>query len=142
MEQVGSGWLGPPQKLVSSDGSLWMGADSVNAAFRFAVIQMGKIRACDDLKYGCGCVNVACATRTPISLPTWDHIGQICLYIAKTDQPWSFSKVDRKAAYKNLPLNPDQSAACIATLRNPSDGLWYGFRPLTLLFGAVAAALR
>ena len=116
------------------------GADYANAAFRFTVIQMGESRAGGDLKYGCA--NAACATRTPISLPTWGHIGQIFLDISKTDLPWSLSKVDQKSAYKNLPLNPDQSAACIATLRNPSDGLLCGFHPRTLLFGAVAAVLH
>ena len=85
LSQVEKGWLDAPIPLVSSAGSLYLGADRVNAAFRFAVIQMDNVRACDDLKYGC--VNLACATRTPITLPTWDHIGQICLDVAETDQP-------------------------------------------------------
>ena len=101
---------------------------------------MGKIRAFDDLKYGC--VNLACATRTPVSFPTWGHIGQIFLDISTADQPWSFFEADHKAACKNLPLNPEQADACISPLRTPSGGLWCGFRALTLLFGAVAAALR
>ena len=101
--QVEKERLGPPRRLISSDGPLFLGADRVNAAFRFSAIQRGKIRAFGNLKYGC--VNMECATRTPISLPTWDHIGQICLYISTTDQPWSFFKADHKAAYGNLPLN-------------------------------------
>ena len=39
-----------------------------------------------------------------------------------------------------MPLNQGQADARIAALRNPSDGIGYGFRPLELLFGAVAAA--
>ena len=58
IDQVEKGRLGPPRRLVSSDGSLLMGADRVNAAFRFAVTQMDKSRACGDLKYGC--VNLSC----------------------------------------------------------------------------------
>ena len=85
---------------------------------------------------------MACAERAPISLPTWGHIGEIFLDISNADQPWSFPKLDRKAAYKNLPLNPDHSEAFISALRGPPDGLRYGFRPTTLLFGPVAAALR
>ena len=139
-EKVEKGWMGPPRKLVSPIGYLWLGAGRVNAAFRFDAIQMCRIRASDDLKYGCA--NEACAARTPISFPTRGHIGEICLDISTTDRPWAFSKVGQKAAYKNLPLNPEQADACIATLRNPSDGLFYGFRPRAFLFGAVAAALR
>ena len=116
------------------------GAGRANAAFRFAVIQTDKVRACDDLKYGCA--NLACATRTPIALATWGHIGQICLDVADAGQPWSFFKADHKAAYKNLPLNPAQSDTCIATIRNPPDGLRCGFRPRSLPFGAVAAVLH
>ena len=101
---------------------------------------MGKIRACGDLKYGRA--NLACSTRTPISLPTWGHIGQIFLGISTTDQPLAFPKADHKAAYKNLPLNPAQADACIVTLGNTSGGLLYGLRPRTLLFGAVAAAIH
>ena len=100
---------------------------------------MGKIRACDDLRYGC--VNLGCDTRTPVSLTTWGHIGRIFLDLATAGQSWSFFKADHKAAYKNLPLNPEQADACVATLMYPPDGLWYGFRPRTLLFRPVAATL-
>ena len=101
---------------------------------------MGKIRTCGDLKYGCG--SLGGATRTPISLPTRGHIGQICLNLADPAHPWSFFNVDHKAAYRNFPHNPDQADACVATLRNPQGGLRYGFRPRSLLFGAAAAVLR
>ena len=59
-----------------------MGRRRIDAAFRLAVVQMGKIRSCDDLKYGCA--NAACAARTAIALPTWGHIGQICTDVADT----------------------------------------------------------
>ena len=126
--------------LLSSGNALYVVTDRASAAFRFAVIQMDMDRACGDLKYGC--VNLACATRAPIALLTWGRIGQICLDVADTNAPWPFFKADRKAAYKNLPLNPAQSDACIATLRNPSGGLRYGFCPTTLPFGAAAASIH
>ena len=140
ISQGGKSWVGPLRPLISSAVSTFSGGDRVKAAFMFAVIHMGKIRACDSLKYGC--VNLDCAARTPISLPTWDQIGQICLYVSPTDQHWAFFKAAHKAAYKNLPLNPEQADACIAAIRNPPGGLWCGFRPRALLFGAVAALLR
>ena len=48
-------------------------------------------------------------------------------------------KADRKAAYKNLPRNPDQAQYFIVALRCPGDSQWYGFAPRALLFGAAAA---
>ena len=104
------------------------------------MIQVGKIRACGDLKYGL--VNPCCANRTPTKLPTWDHIVQMGLDCADTDRDWSFFKADRSAAYKTLPLAPDSAKLCLVTLRNPTDSKWYGFWPRTLLFGAVAAVLH
>ena len=138
--KVGKGWLTPPMPIILADGVLLCDGIPVNAAFRFPVIQMGKIRACDDLKFGE--VNPACATRTPITLPNWDHIGQICLDVADSNRAWSFFTADHSAGYKNLPLDPGQANTCVVTLRRPTDGRWYGFSPWTLLFGATAAVLR
>ena len=113
---------------------------SANNAFRSPVTQEDKIRACGDLEYGR--VNPCCATRAPIKLPTWDHIGQMCLGCAGSDREWPFFKTDHAASYKNLPSAPDSAKLCLATLRNPTDGKWYGFWPRALLFGAVAAVLH
>ena len=63
---------------------------------------MGKTRACGDLKYGC--VDAACATRTAIMLPTWGHIGKICIDVADTNRNWPFFKLGHKAAYKTFRL--------------------------------------
>ena len=101
---------------------------------------MGKIRACGDLKYGL--VNPRCANRAPIKLPTWCHIGQMCLNCADTDREWPFFKADHASAYKNLPLAQDSTNLCIAALRSQTDSERYGFRPRALLFGAVAAVLH
>ena len=139
LDQCSKGWLAPPVPL-DADGRPFGYEGRVNNAFRFPVTQVDKIRACDDLKYGL--VNPCCATRTPIKLPTWDHIGQMCLHCRDSDREWSFFKTDHAAAYKNLPLAPDSAKLCLVTLRNPEDGKWYGFWPRTLLFGAVAAVLH
>ena len=88
MSQVDRGWLTDPSPLGDTVGLTSVSAGSGNAAFRFAAIQMGKIRARDDFKYGC--VNFACAVRTPIKLPTWDHVGQMCLDVDSSDVDWAF----------------------------------------------------
>ena len=89
MDQCQRGWLAPPV-LLGADGRLFGYEGKVNNAFRFPVTQVGKIRACDDLKYGLA--NPCCATRTPIKLPTWGHIGQMCLDCADSDREWPFFK--------------------------------------------------
>ena len=140
MSQVTDGWLTDPFPIQADSDFFEVKADGRNIAFRFAVAQMDKIRACDDFKYGC--INVCCANRTPIKVPTWDHVGQLCLSFRHTDRPWSFFKADHKAAYKNLPLAPEDANGCIVALRSPVDHCWYGFLSRALLFGAVAAVLR
>ena len=138
--QVEKGRLTPPNPLATSGGILFCDGRAVNAAFRFPVAQMDKVRACDDLKYGE--VNPACDTRTPITLPNWGHIGRICLDVADSERKWPFFTADHSAAYKNLPLDPGQADACVVTLRLPTDGGRYGFFPRTLLFGETAAVLH
>ena len=137
---MSGGWLSPPVILGDNGGWASAQAGQSNITFRFAAVQLEKIRPCGDFKYGL--VNLACANRAPIKLPTWGHIGQICLEVRDTGREWGFFKADRKAAYKNLPLNPDQAPLCTVALRNPTDSRWYGFLPRTLLFGAAAAVLR
>ena len=49
--QVSKGWPSLPGRIRSATGAPTMGGRRINAALRFAVAQMGKIRACDDFKY-------------------------------------------------------------------------------------------
>ena len=108
-----------------------------NVTFRFSALRVGKVRACDDFKYGR--VNLSCAVRTPITLPTWGRIGQLSLAVRDSAVDWAFSKADHEAAYKNLPSpRPRPTVA----LRSPVDGRWCGFLSRTLLFGASAAVLH
>lgn len=137
MEQCACGWLAAPLPFDSDGNLLGSDFDAANLAFRFPVIQGAKIRACGDFKYGL--INLCAADLTPITLPTWGHIAQIAADLSTPPREWSFMRADHKAAYKNLPLNPDQSRFCIAPRRSPGDSEWYGFSPRTLLFGASAA---
>ena len=138
LDQVASGWLSEPQLSTPPGQFANEPASRINAAFRFPVLQLGKTRACDDLKYGSD--NPCASDATPIKLPTWGHISQMRLGVSESAVPWSFFKADHGSAYNNLPLNPDQAPLCVATLRSPDDGLWSGFAPKTLLFWALAAA--
>lgn len=72
------------------------GRISAVVAFRFAVEQMGKIRARDDIKYPTE--NLYFSVWAPIKLPTWDHISQMARAVAGDNRQWVFSKADRGEA--------------------------------------------
>ena len=140
IDEAGHGRLGPPRPLIYSDGSLFLGG-RVNADFSFAVIQMDKIRALTTSN-----TDASIWTAPPGLLSHWPPgitLGEISLGIPTTDQLWTFSKAAHKAAYKkNAQIKPVQADACVATIRNPSFGIWYGLRPRTLLSGAVSDVVR
>ena len=140
LAQVTAGWLERPRRLTPSGVFADDPSTPINAAFRFPVAQPDKTRACDDLKYGR--INLRTSDYTPITLPTWDHVSQLCSDISDPNTDWSFFKADHASAYKNLPLNPDHGNLCVVTLQDPSGGEWYGFPPKTLLFGAAVAVLH
>ena len=113
----------------------------INAVFRFPAAQPGETRSCDDFKYGR--INECTLDYTPIALPTWGHLPQLCSDISDSSTDWSFFKADRASAYKNLPTNPYHVHSCVATSQDPSGGERCGFPPPeTLLFGAAAAVHR
>ena len=136
LSQVAAGWLEPPRRLSRSGRFVDDPKTPINAVFRFPVVQPDKTRACDDLKYGL--INTRTSDFTPITLPTWDHVSQLCSDISDSNTDWCFFKADHASAYKNLPLNPDHGNLCVVALQSP-DGEWHGFFPLTLLFGASVA---
>ena len=51
-------------------------------------------------------------------------------------------KADRKAAYKQLPIDAADHALTVIALRFPKDNKRYGFVTRTLAFGAAAAVFR
>ena len=139
-EQVRMGWLGAPIPIDLSGNVATFEEGKTNIAFRFGVAQGDKLRACDDLRHNC--VNLHCTVWTPIKLPTWDHISQMCLRVRRTKRRWAFFKADHEAAYKQLPLAPDQAKLALVALKNPTSGKWMAFPPKALLFGAEAAVLH
>ena len=79
---------------------------------------------------------------SPIKLPTWDHISQMCLNTRDLREKWSFFKAGRESAYKKLPMAPDHANLALAPLRNPTSGKRAAFPPKDLVFGAVSSVLR
>ena len=138
MTQVDKGWLGQPVPLDELGHCDSVELPGPVVAFRFGVDQLDKVRSRDDLKYPTA--NEYCTVWTPIKLPTWDHIGQMALLVKDTLRPWSFLKADLEAAYKQLPIDPDQATLAMVGLRRPTLGTWRGFLSHTLLFGAESAA--
>ena len=49
-------------------------------------------------------------------------------------RPLAMAKADRADAYKQLPLKKEDELAAAATLKTPSDELWYGSIPRAQLF--------
>ena len=139
LEQVASGWLEPP-RLLNSSGRFADSPDTpIVNAFRFAVIQGEKIRACDDLK--ASLTNSSCSVLTPISLPSWEHLAQACLLVADSGTDWSLGKGDESDAYKKQPLLASDSLLAVTTLMGP-DGRWYGLVPRSQIFGSTASVIH
>ena len=113
---------------------------TANIAFRFGVDQADKLRACGDLRRNTA--NLYCTVWTPIKLPTWDRLSQLCLNIRTSDREWAFFKADRQAAYKKLPLAPEHQRLAMVALRDPVTDEWKASPPKALLFGATSAVLH
>ena len=138
-EQVAAGWLAAP-RLLNSSGRFADAPDTpIVNAFRFAVVQGPKVRACGDLK--ASLTNSSCTVLTPISLPSWEHLAQACLHIANSGVDWSLGKGDESDAYKKQPLSPADSLLAVTTLMGP-DGKWYGFVPRSQIFGSTASVIH
>ena len=103
-------------------------------------VQIGKIRALGDLKYGD--VNPACAARTPIELPIRGHIAAIFLDVEDSNRECPYGVAGHYAAYKHLLMNQSQAGACVATLLALWAGAGVVSPPLALLVGDIAAVLH
>ena len=138
--QAERGWLAPPVPI-DLDGSVATYAHvSVNIAFRFGVGQADKIRACGDLKHNV--VNIYCTVWTPIKLPTWGQIAQMCLNVRPSRETWEFPNTDHKAACKQLPTRPEHANLSMVALRDPITSRRVAFHPKALLFGDTSEVLR
>ena len=141
LQQVEAGWLDPPRRLSNSGKVVDCPSSPLNVAFRFAVAQDSKVRACDDLKESL--TNKMCAVTTPITLPDWDLLAAMHLLIAASSKAdWAFLKGDDTSAYKNLPLKPTDAPLAAIGLFDPSRNSWFALLPRTLIFGATASVLH
>ena len=100
ISQLEIGWPADPMRLGANGPPHGFDEGEVGRAFRPPVVQADKIRACDDLKYGFS--NPRYGGRTPISLPTWGHIGEMRPRMADADRGWPFFTTYREDANKNL----------------------------------------
>ena len=80
------GWMAPPIPTDLGGSVATFAKGSVNISFRLGVDQAAKRRACDAIKHNE--VNLYCAIWTPVKLPTWGHIAQMCLNIRPTKKNW------------------------------------------------------
>ena len=140
LTQVKKGWLKPPVELGSDGSPRGFPAVKYNIAFRCGVEQAAKLRACDDLRQIL--TNSACSVLTPIKLVSWGHLAQLCRRSCGKSRDWALFKADHEAAYKQLPLRPQDQAYAITALKHPTNGRRFGFVSRTLVFGDTAAVLH
>ena len=140
IQQVENGWLCPPEPLDRAGKPRNPPSSRYNIAFRFGAKQDAKLRACDDLKHSL--TNRCCWNKTPIKLAPRGHLAQLSSIMAEQGDDWHLFKDDHEAAYKKLPIAPDDQQTAIVALRHPKSGNWFGFVARTLVFGSVADVLR
>ena len=76
-DQVKREWIDGPYPCIASRELFWNDeVIKVNTAFRFGVERGAQLRAVGDIESSE--TNAAGAIRTPINLPLWGHIMQIC----------------------------------------------------------------
>ena len=119
-------WHGQPPPIDTDGNVATYGKGEVNSAFRSGVDQADKLRAFDDLRPNR--VNLRCAVWTPIKLPTWGHIPQMCLQIRTSRRKWASFKDDPEAVYKQLPLGTSHARLAMVSLRIPITAEWVDFR--------------
>ena len=137
--QVELGWLDPPRPLNSSGRFADQPDLPINNAFRFAVVQGEKVRACDDLK--ASLTNRACSVLSPITLPSWEHLSRIASELSSAHRDLALGKGDESDAYKKQPLTPADALSAVVTLQGP-DRKWYGFISRSQIFGSTAAVVH
>ena len=112
----------------------------MNIAFRLVVEQGANLRAFDDLRRAR--TTLAFIVETPSELVICLHLAELSNLADKSDRGWDFFKDDNEASYKQLPTDASHSKLAAIALISPSDHRMYGLIIRTIVFGAVAAALR
>ena len=134
------GWFNPPRCLTKTGNFRGYPGEPCNPTVRFPVVQADKIRLIDDLEHSE--VNRYTLVGPPITLPTWDLVVELCLRVNPAGMDWSFGKVDRQSAYKNLPIARRGQQFVSIVVKNPGGKRFYAFTPTTQLFGPTASVLR
>jgi len=164
-DQSGKGWLEGPLEVDSLDTTFPGGW---NACRRFAVWQ-GKWRAIDDFSEAA--VNACFGCFEKVTLKALDEICWLCMQVCRAavtsgsvvfelssgeklsaplDPAWRdasrlrpMSKTyDLRAAYKQLPLHPEERPKAVILLRPPGGKAIKAFICNTLPFGASASVLQ
>ena len=143
LAQVTKKWMTGPFSS-NAQGDMWINgvAARANPAPRFGVRKADKIRAGDDLEKSFA--SEATFISTPVNMPTWRHIAQMCLFFDLRGEirTLAMAKAGHADAFRQLPLRTEDVLTAAATLRNYQDGFFFGFAPGTQLFRAAAAVLH
>ena len=136
-------WLDGPFRY-NDEGELLVGDKPVvaNPACRFGAQKGEKLSAVDDIERSS--TNGATFLNTPINLPSCAHVAHTCcLYYLKGDRrPLATAKADHADARGQLLVATKDELTAAISLRNPVDGLRYGFLPHTQLCGSTAAVFH
>ena len=103
----------PP--TASTGAPLTLQNHKLNVSLRFGVERSGNLRACGDFRYAM--TNLACCVAAPIKLSSWGHLEEMCRSVGVLRRDWRFFKADHGAAYKQLPLEAEQSHMEVISLR-------------------------
>ena len=78
---------------------------------------------------------------TPINLSNWDHFSSMIkpLIDQCLGAQLRLAKADHRAAYRQLPLRPEQRRLSTITLRDPGSGSWKVLLRNTQLLGSTTA---
>ena len=86
-------------------------------ALRAPVIRPGNVRDCDDCIRSA--LNDFCAIKTPISLPSWDHIAECVRGITSDKLNLSFAAAERKSANARAPSRPGNISSFVLAVWSP-----------------------
>ena len=160
-------WLQGPlswDQLHAAHGEVWM------PSRRFPLVQKGKLRPIDDLSESC--INALYGVSEKLALHTLDEVVWCAMALAKAvlhsgvvdftladgtrlrgelHDFWrkapvrarvQIKTVDLKAAYKQLPLRPDDRKFCTVCLQRPRSQEAAGFISHVLPFGGTASVIQ
>ena len=138
--QVKLGWLGEPLPIDLKGDVATYDRGAANIAFRFGADQAAKLRAGDDIRQNAA--NLYCTVWTPIKLPKWGHISQMCPNVRTPERKWAFFKEDHQAAYKHHPMALERRKLAMVSLRDLATIERTACPPKALLFGSTSEVLH